>query len=419
MEINGLPPVPLNLTASLSQLQSLSIGQLLQAVVIKQLSNETVLLQLINTTAQTTPGQPLQLTAETPLPLALGQRLQLEVSQLGEKPIIKVLNQAETIAPVLNQALMQALPRQSGMTPLLANLSWITQQQSAATPLPQAIQVLAKELIDKLPSREKITTAEGVKQAIKDSGLFLESKLSQAVQRGEAPATGDDLKSLLLRLLNTVQKESAQTTTATTPTPQPSTRPALPATLLMPQTPPPAIPGGRPQPQGEAQATLATLSNTLSLLQELGKQTEGSVARTQLHQLASLPTPDQNPLTWSFELPIRNQERVDLFQFVIEEQKGERDKNEEQKRRWSITIAFELEGLGPMYTRLQLENGKVGATFWANSFDTSTLINQNLTELAQRFEQAGLERGELRCFQGQPPEAASTTIPRVVLDVKA
>lgn len=411
MKINGAPPASLNLTASLSQLQNLRIGQLLQAVVIQQLARDTVLLQLLNTAAPTAAGQSpvtLQLKAETPLPLVVGQRLQLEVSQLGDKPILKVLGQTPAIEPLLKQALMQALPRQSGMAPLLANLSWIS-QQGATTPLPQAIQVLAKELFDKLPSRDKISSAEGLKQAIKNSGLFLESTMSSAAQRGAAPATGNDLKGLLLRLLNAVQKESAQTT-ATTPS---LTRPALTTTPPMP----PAMPGGRPQPQGQTEATLATLNNSLALLQELGKQTEGSVARTQLHQLASLPTPDQNPLTWSFELPVRNQEKIDLFQFIVEEHKGGGD--EECKRRWSITIAFELEALGPMYARLQLESGKISTTFWADSFDTSALINQNLPELAQRYQQAGLESSELRCFQGQPPEAASTTLPRIMLDVKA
>ncbi len=412
MKINGPPPASLNLTATTSQLQQLRVGQRLQAVVIKQLASDTVLLQLFNPTSRLTSGQsvqPLQLKADSALPLAIGQRLQLEVSQLGDKPILKVLNQTPATDTVLKQALMQTLPRQSGMTPLLANLSWINQQQGAITPLPQAIQVLAKELLDKLPSREKVSTAEGLKQAFKESGLFMESALAQATQKGGALTRGNDLKSLLLQLLNSVQKESAQTSLASL------ARPTLPTMPLLT----PSMPGGRPQPQGQTEATLATLNNTLSLLQELGKQAEGSIARTQLHQLASLSTPEQNPLTWSFELPILNQEKLDLMQFIIKEHKGERDESEAQQRRWSVTIALELESLGPMYVRLQLEGGKISTTFWANSADTTALISQNLTELAQRYQQAGLESSELRCFHGQPPETANNTIPTIVLDVTA
>ncbi len=412
MKINGPPPASLNLTSATAQLQQLRVGQLLQAVVIKQLASDTVLLQLLNPTSRTTPGQPpqpLQLKADTALPLVIGQRLQFQVNQLGYKPIPKILNPLPATDAVLKQALMQALPRQNSMTPLLANLSWITQQQSATTPLPQAIQVLAKALLDKLPSRDKISTAEGLKQAFKESGLFMESTLAQATQKGSTLTRGNDLKSLLLQLLNSIQKESAQTSPASL------ARPTLPTMPLST----PAMPGGRPQPQGQSEATLATLNNTLALLQELGKQAEGSIARTQLHQLASLSTPEQNPLTWSFELPIRNQEKFDLFQFLIEEHKGERDENEEQQRRWSITIALELEALGPMYVRLQLEGGKISTTFWANSADTTALISQNLTELAQRYQQAGVESSELRCFHGQPPETANSTLSTIVLDVKA
>lgn len=408
MKITGPPSSPPNPPTTVAQLQSLRVGQLLQAVVTKQLATNTVLLQLLNNPSPTSSqaASPLQLKAETPLPLVLGQRLQLVVSQLGEKPILTVLNQMPTTDPALKQALLQALPRQSGMTPLLANLSWINQQQTGI--IPQAILVLAKELLDKLPSRDKISSAEGLKQAIKDSGLFLESKLGQAAQKGNAPESSNDIKSLLLRLLNGVRKESSQTAAPTT------ARPLLTSTPLLPT---PAVPGGRPQPQGKAEATLATLNNTLALLQELGKQTEGSVARTQLHQLASLPTAEQNPLTWSFELPIRNQDKLDLFQFIIEEHQD--DENDEQQRRWNVTIAFELAPLGPMYARLQLQNGKISTIFWADALDTSTLINQNLTELAQRYQQAGLESSELRCYQGKPPATVNNAIPRIVLDVKA
>ena len=436
MEINGPPLAPLNLTSALQQLQSLRIGQLVQAVVIKQLANDAVLLQMLTPTSSKAPPllpgqppQPLQLLAETPQPLTLGQRLLLQVSQLGEKPILKVLSETETTPALLKQtatntplsepqlkaALMQALPRQTSMTPLLANLSWINQQQSTAIALPQAIQAMAKELFDKLPTKEKISTAEGIKQAIKDSGLFLENKLSEAAQTKSTPESGDDLKNLLLRLFSSVQKQPAGGATQTPS--QTAARPTQGATPLIP-VPPPTMSGNRPQPQHQAEATLATLNNALNLIQELGKQTEGSIARTQLHQLASLPTPDQNPAVWSFELPIRNQEQVDLFHFVIEEYKGGKDGNDEPKHRWSVTIAFDLEALGPMYTRLQLENGKISTTFWADSFDTSTLITQNLPELAQRFKAAGLESSELRAFRGQPPEAVNRDIPRIVLDVK-
>lgn len=418
MEITGSLPSSLNLTAAVAQLQNLRIGQLLQAVVIRQVSSETVLLQLLNTPSHPATAQqaPQQLLAETSQPLTLGQRLQLEVSQLGERPVLKVLAppQPPASTPLLNQALMQALPRQSGMAPLLANLSWINQPQNSTVPLPQAVQVLAKALFDKLPSREKISSAEGLKQAIEDSGLFLENRLARAAQRQRTPDSGADLKSLLLHLLNTVQREAAEPAVSTPP----QARPALPALPAM-AAPPPPMPEARPQPQGAAEATLATLNTTLALLQELGKQAEGSIARTQLHQLASLPAPDQNPLSWSFELPIRHQDKFDLFQFVIEEHKGKRDGPDEPQRRWSVTLAFELEGLGPLHARLQLENGKIGTTFWAGAFDTSTLISQNLTDLAQRYQQAGLESGELRCFQGQPPVTSSRNTPRVVLDLKA
>lgn len=401
-----------NLAAATAQPQPLRVGQLLQAVVIKQLASNHVLLQLLpalNRSSSSQPAAPLQLQANTTQPLIVGQQLQLEVSKLGDTPLLKVLSQTASPDAVLKQALMQNLPRQTGLTPLLANISWIAQPQNSTVPLPQAIQVLAKALLDQLPNRGKIASAEGVKQAFKESGLFMESALRQTVQGKTTPAPGGDFKSLLLQLLSSIQKESAQT--AASPS---LTRPISPSISI----PVPAVPGGRPQPQGPAEATLATLNNTLALLQELGKQVEGGLARTQLHQLASLSTSDQNPLTWSFELPIRHQERIDLFQCVINEERSENN-SDEQQRRWNITIALELEPLGPMHVRLQLEDGKISTTFWAERVETTTLIGQHLTELAQRYHEAGIESRELRCFQGQPPEPHRQPLPTIVLDVNA
>ena len=162
MKINGPPSTLPNLAAATAQPQPLRVGQLLQAVVIKQLASNHVLLQLLpslNRSSSSQPAAPHQLQANTAQPLIVGQQLQLEVSKLGDTPLLKVLSQTTSPDAVLKQALMQSLPRQMGLTPLLANISWIAQPQNSTVPLPQAIQVLAKAFLDQLPNRGKIASA--------------------------------------------------------------------------------------------------------------------------------------------------------------------------------------------------------------------------------------------------------------------
>ena len=237
MKINGPPSSLPALTTTATLQQPLRVGQLLQAVVIKQLANHNVLIELLpslNRTSTGPPAAPAQLKAETAHPLAVGQKLQLEVTKLGDTPLLKILSQTTSPDAVLKQALMQSLPRQMGLTPLLANISWIAQPQNSTILVPQAIQVLAKTLLDKLPSREKLASAEGIKQAFKESGLFMESTLRQALQTKTTPAPGNDLKSLLLQLLSGVQKESTHAAATSS-----LTRPILPSIPI----PVPAVPG--------------------------------------------------------------------------------------------------------------------------------------------------------------------------------
>lgn len=157
------------------------------------------------------------------------------------------------------------------------------------------------------------------------------------------------------------------------------------------------------------------LSNLLQVMHELGRQSEGSLARLQLQQLNSLPQPDQPTLLWSFELPIRHQEQVNVFQFFIEGEAAS-EKKRRHKKRWAVTVAFDLKELGPAYARLGMEDEAVSATFWAERQGTTKLIHQHLDELGQRLRHAGIEPKALQCFCGTPP-ALKTRPKTMSLDI--
>lgn len=421
MEINGSSSPPRTAAAAPPQLQELRIGQRLEAVVLKQIATDTVLLQLLdgNRGRSAASAPPAQLLATTTQPLSPGERLQLEVSRLGEPPLLKVLAGGPAATPppsmeaTLRAALMQSLPRQGPLTTLLANLAWINQQPGAAALLPLSIQALAKELFERLPGRERVSNAAGLKEALEASGLFLEQKVGRTARHGAPLESGGDLKGLLLRLLASVQQARSQTAPATAGTVLPS-----PPAITPPLPPAPPLPGTAPQPQRQAEASLATLTTTLAQLAELESQTEGALARLQLHQIRSLPGSEQSLPSWSFELPVRGQERSDLFQITIEEQRRSGGSDENGARSWAITLAFELPPLGPIHARLQLENGRVGTTFWAGTAATTALIRENLADLAQRYRQAGLEDSGMHCYQGQPPERPRHGGSHVALDLK-
>ena len=513
MEINGPPPSIIKPTQLPNTINNWQVGQVLQATVVKQASPQSLILQVGNQ----------QLQADTTVILPVGQKLELRVSQLGDKPILQArilgpssqtANTSQTATPqtiaqpsqpvaadvAINALLKQALPKQASMATLLANLAWLNQSASKTAPIPPAVLNIAKQLIKQLPTKESSANAGQLKQNILNSGIFLESKLNklasdktaqtlrqtikqslpmqlgktapatavtpiektpqtlkQAITQslqlqlekiqtstttsltnktvqtlkqaftqslqmptGEKPAsttasTADistaDLKLGLMRLLSAIQQSTRTTSTTTpqTPVSQASTQPL--------QFTRPPLRGNTPQPQPKTEANLAGLTNLPLLLLELGKQVESSLARTQLHQAASMPASEQSPTNLAFELPIRNNEQIDIFDIIINEEDKQNQEGKDGQQQWGISLAFDLEGLGPVHAKLRMIDNQVSTTFWAESLETTQLFNKHLENLRQRYHQAGLESSELCCYPGTPPMSTSSKLPHIVLDI--
>lgn len=474
MEINGPPPIALTPRQIQAAIGAWQIGQILQAQVIKQASPQAVILQvnsqplLAETNISLAAGQRLELTViqlgDQPV---LQARLIASASAAPSRPpgnnpggntagstlpspraadspsaqagvtdnrsAMASRQAANQIA--INTLLKQALPKQASMAGLLANIALLNNQPGRIVPLPGAIESIVKQIYRQLPTADRVGNAQRLKQGVANSGIFLENKLSkgaadntggnlkqalqQTLQAGEKPAiatTGSDLKAGLLRLLSAVQQATRVATTPQGSLMQPG---GAPVNLQPPPFTPPTLRGQPPQVQHKAEATMQQLGTLPLLLLELGRQTEAALARTQLHQAASLPGGEQTPNSWTFELPLRNGQQIDLFDIVIEEKKAREQDDGQEGHPWNITLAFDLDGLGPVYARLRLIKDKVSTLFWAERAETTLLFNRHLNELSQRYREAGLEADELRCFQGTPPGTAGRNAPHIVLDVKA
>ena len=414
MEINGsLPPrrPPGQQPLSFKQLR---VGQILRAVVIQARLNQNTLLQVGNR----------QLRVETQAPLKAGQRIEMEVIQIEPKPQLRLrtaLPAATPMTETVNAALKQALPKQAGLAPLLANLNFLNQSQQASSALPAPLTEAIKKIIKNLPQRTQATSAEGLKQAIKNSGLFLENRLATQ-QRGQNTQQGD-FKAALMQLLALAKPPTRGEGAPITPVPLSQAGQTPPqATLLAGQQPLPLLPPAPPQrparaqPQGSSPATAAGMTNLLQLMTELGRQAEGALARLTLLQLAALQQQDPANPSWTMELPVQNQDRTDLFQIIIDEERSQR--GEDQKKRWSIMLSFELENLGPIYVKLNYIDDQVLTTVWAENSQTAELIRQEMGELSRRFDKAGINTGSLHCHHGSPPQATQAEATQTVLDIR-
>ena len=451
-------------------------GQLLQATVAES-SIGKVLLAIGNR----------QVSAQTSLPLEKGQQLTLQVRSLGEQPLLKIISALDE--PPLTTLARLLLPRQGPLTPLLANMSQLARLPNPPTP-PQ-LNELVRTTLRQMPDIQAVSTQQGLKKAISNAGVFLESRLLQSTGTAAAPATiQSDFKANLLRLVQLVRDWPASSirTGTNTPPPAPGT-PAVTANTPVQQTgtPAPASPTGATQtpvprptatPSGSVQATQSptpdqlqraaraslpgastattrpaatalppamtatphttsgvpptvplvgeppaplrgvlpvpqsALQVSLDLINRMGnfrtdllQQAEAALARIQLHQLAAVPREaERGLLEWLFELPIRRGDDIDLWSMrLLQDRREQQHKTKEPVQHWTVQLAFDLPGLGPVQVQVQIYDEQVSARFWAEQTETLPLLREHMHELREALHTAGLDIGELECQRGPRP----------------
>jgi len=381
------------------------IGQLLQATVTESHAGK-VLLAIGNR----------QISAETSLSLKEGQQLTLQVRSLGERPVLKVATSGGEAQ--INPAIRLLLPKQGTLSPLLA-----TMVQLARSPNPllsPQINELVRSIVKQTPDIQTATTPQGLKKSVSESGIFMERQFLQQQNRAINPAAiNPDFKANLLRLVQLVRQWPGGSGQARTKTAHAtSTASVTGAQATDERTLAPPLRGSIPVPQPALQSSPGLFDSVDELHSGLLRQAEAALARIQLQQLAALPREgERGLLEWLFELPIRRGDELDVWSvrlFAEHRQQGGR----QQGRNWSVQLAFNLPGLGPMQAQVQLTGERVSTRFWAEHQETLPLLREHMHELRQALGEAGLDVGELECQAG-PRTAVKTAGNPALLSEKA
>jgi hypothetical protein len=347
MDIPG--PIPNSSTLTLANPPSAlpwRVGQCLDAQVITLIGPGKVTLKIGGA----------MLEARTSLATAIGQRLHLEVIRSDKRVVLRLVSPTPQ-ENTLTAALREALPRQQSLQTIFSRFAALL---SSSSGLPPKTIMLLAHLVEQLPMQQAISRAEVLKQALMDSGLFLEHKLNTDPK---PTAFATDLKANLLRLL----AETAQ---------------------------------GRNDS-----------ANTLA------RHVEAGLARIQLHQLSTL-TDAQTPLTtWTGELPVRNHNHVDVFQFHIE--KDSKNANDSEQQSWCTWLSFNINTLGAMHVKITLSSNNIATTLWAELDSTVALIKQNLSQLHQTLSGVGLNIKDMQCLHGSPSFPPTDRLPIGLLDIIA
>jgi hypothetical protein len=407
----GHPSSGIPLTLSLNNTATANLqwqsGQILDARVLGVQKDGTLLLQL--------EGQNKPLQVRSPLPLAAGQQVKLLVAVEADRVALRLLDTpAEETA--LQQAWRSALPRQQPLITVLQHIARLVQlppappatapaasapatapattlaagipmpelplptpplqPPPAATAVPPAtanstpatttaspaeqLHTLAKELLSRLADPQRLTTADGLRQAISQSGLFLEARLA----RGDTSVLQQDFHAGLLRLLGAVKEQIAAPATAT---PRSGSVPVAP---LNPD-----------------------------LLLELSQHIEGALARVKVQQLQTLSAQSSPDPAWLLELPLRHGAEQEVMRLRIQREGG--NSHGHGAPGWSVRLHFDSARHGSVDSIITLLGGKVGVSFWAEQSDTAARFQQRLEELRGQLQHAGLEVEHLRSIAGR------------------
>ena len=303
----------------------------------------------------------------------LPAQFQVRVLSLGAQPQLEML--AQPADPVLQRALRERLPQQNGYAPLLATLDALA-QRPALRQLPAYLRPALALLEHVVRTPAEITRGEGLEEAIKRSGLFLESQLAQP-NLDMAGLSQEDWKGALLRLASLLDDYLP-------------TRRSMPASSS--ETPPPLQQRGL-QAQPRAMLPPSLLDDDVdALLSRLHGEVHAALARVEVAQLEATTTS-----AWMIEIPLQGEEGRDILQVQMQ-QHADPDAGSS----WTFGFAIDLPALGPIQGELQLRDLRLAVRLWAERMDTVHKLEQQFGALRQTLSAAGLILDQLSCQQGMP-----------------
>jgi flagellar hook-length control protein FliK len=286
--------------------------------------------------------------------LKVGQQIQLQVLKTNPEPAFKIttIDNQEN----MSQALRRLMPMQEFAPVLINQLMQDLPKISASEQLPETLKRLAKLIIQNLPGKEQLKSSSELQQAVKNSGLFLEAKMTSS-QDLSADQFRGDFKADLFKLLASLKQ--------------------------------PATGKGEKLPDID-----------LALMKDLQQKTEGSLAKLILDQLVSTPKEDSPKQIWSLEIPFIDKGKSESIKLEIE--KENHNQQQAENPNWSVTIHIAPPNLGAIHCKLAYYNNALQTHFWSEQATTVSLIKKNLAFLKNQMQEAGIDPGKIDVHEGLP-----------------
>lgn len=322
------------------------------------------------TDKQWTWSQPASSTGNAPTsvsaPPAPGQTVALQIVKSADGPMVALSPRGVDTEALIAAAYKQLLPMQIPPAQFAGHLARLVTTDFAGANVGETLKRAALNLLAAIPPRAALLEPAPLRQAIRGSGLFMESDwFGGPHPPPDQTPPPEDFKLKLSKFVALLQRELAEQT---------------------------ALPAAEREP----------LSETL-------QKAQGGLAKLTLDQLNSLPRDDATKQVWFLELPFFNADQADSLRLCIE--RDQTGGSEEHKDAWTVSISLSPPLIGTIHCKISCYDGSVNTRFWSESPRTVELIDSRLPELRQQFEQKGLTPGFMDAQQGRPAQPQPPALP--------
>jgi len=319
---------------------------------------------------------------------------------------------------LIDHGLRHSLPVQESMMQLYPMLKAIADSPPALE-IPLEIKSGAHGLITSFPTLDQVLRVETFRQAMFNSGSFLESKLVHAarfVEQNRRSGTSEgflfagDFKAELSVLIHNLKEFGVETNLL------PSSRQASPAAPLLVYTPERKTASKPP----EEEPIVKEEPFVDILLKKLSKLLVSTLAKIKVNQLVSLEHQCQScneielPInSWLLDLPIYDDGNVNVLSVQIEQQPKEGEGGE-LLFLWTVKLNFEFNREGRMLFELSLLKDTISAEIWSEPESAFQQVSNSIEELKDEFRYAGAKVNEVHSHFGVPEQSGPLLKHRLV-----
>jgi len=366
-----------------------------------------------------------------------GKSLKFEIPViLPDKERFPMLS--EKITTAFDRHLQQQQPTKKQFNELFAQLQrlnqWSTgnktsrrsetgsQSEKLASDLKESL----KDLFRYINQKDGLKSAKNIEKALRQSGAFLENRISRQEAAEKKLSTGSsaeltlhkDLKANLNRVLatalynlakiNNPQTTSTNTTRAETLA-NTTTGADQKLTTAQKQVMESALTDksnllqnlrSRLMKISQGQSTTPTnLPELEAITRRVLKHANSVLSQTQMSQLTNL-RPDTSAQQWLFELPVMNKEHLDVFTLFLKQHTAKENEKSKQGD-WSLVLQFELGHLGKIRAMLSWNTKKVEVKFIAEQSETVSMVHNELKQFQNKLQEQGIAFEQLTVEQAQ------------------